>query len=226
MNAYPQVMTEDSTLHLAATGFSLSRYGDGEFRLMTGTHRASQPHDPRLAGRLREILQDSGKCLVGIPNLHKRPQHPLTPKIDFWRRYMGPWVTKHLADRQYCSSFITRPDSAPWINRVDYWDKVRSIWANKDVTLVRGGNKSLVPKLMPEAKSVREIIGPRINAWGRYRELMDEIGTPDGPVIMCLGITATVMAVDLCAKGVHALDLGHMGMFLKRVGPDGKWHPK
>jgi hypothetical protein len=223
---YPKVLEEDGTLHLVCAGRSISRYGDGEFRLMIGTNRSAQPHCPKLAGRLKEILRDSGDCMVGIPNLVGSVQHKPTPKMDFWRRYMGPWVTEHLADRQYCSSFITRPDSAPWINQPDYWAKVRTIWAGRDVTLVRGGNKSLTAKLMREAKSVREVIGPRINAWGHYDELLDEIGTPDHPVLLCLGITATVMAVDLCAKGLHAIDAGHIGMFLKRTEETGTWQPK
>lgn len=226
MKSYPHVLEEDPTLHLVCAGRSLSRYGDGEFRLMVGNDRRGQTHCPRLAGRLKEILRDSGECLVGIPNIMGSVQHKPTPKMDFWRRYTGRWITEHLVDRQYGSSFISRPDSAPWINRPDYWDKVRSIWAGKDVTLVRGGAKSLMPDLMPEAKSVREVVGPRLNAWGHYKELMDEIGTPDHPVLICLGITATVMAVDLCAKGVHAIDAGHIGMFLKRVDANGIWHPK
>lgn len=219
--AYPAVTGEDQTIDLLLAGRSIARYGDGEFRLMTGTDRAGQPHYPVLAARLREILRDSGDCLVGIPNLRTR-----TPKADFWQRFSGTWVTKHFANRQYCSSFITRPDSAPWINNAAYWAKVRSLWAGRDVTVVRGGNKSLRAAIMPEARSVREVIGPRINGWSAYDQLMVEIGAPGHPVILCLGIAATVMAADLCAKGVHAMDLGHIGMFLKRVGPDGTWHPK
>lgn len=222
---YPSVVSEDDTLDLLLAGRSIARYGDGEFRLMVGGERPGQPFDLSLARRLREVLKDSGKCLVGIPNLIG-PTLPPT-KSDFWAKYREPWVTRHLAPRSYVSSFITRPDSAPWINRPDYWAKVRQLWADKDVTLVRGtGAKSLLADRMPEARSVREVIGPRIGAWAERQRLMDEIGTPDHPVILCLGIAATVMAADLCAKGVHAMDLGHMGLFLKGVRDDGKWYPK
>ena len=219
--AYPVTIGEEATIDLLLQGRSIARYGDGEFRLMVGTDRAGQPHYPDLAKRLREILRDSGDCLVGIPNLRTK-----TPKAEFWRRFSGEWVTRHLTARPYCSSFITRPDSAPWINNPRYWAKCRQLWADKDVTVVRGGNKSLRAAIMPEARSVREIIGPRINAWASRDALMEAIGTPGHPVILCLGITATVMAADLCAKGVQAWDLGHMGMFLRRVGPDGIWHQK
>lgn len=221
-SSYPAVLSEDETLDLLLAGRSIARYGDGEFRLMVGGERPGQPYNKELARRLREVLQDSGECLVGIPNLVGNKT-----KTDFWRKYTDPWVTRHFAERRYVSSFITRPDCAPWINRPDYWSKVRQLWAGRDVTLVRGdGAKSLLAFRMPEAKSVREVIGPRIGAWSDYRRLMDEIGTPDHPVIFCLGIAATVMAADLAAKGVQAIDLGHIGMFLKRLGSDGCWHQK
>src|SRR5262245_51769959 len=100
---------------------------------MVGGERPGQPYDATLARRLREVLKESGDCLVGIPNIHSD-----TPKAAFWQRYADQWVTKHLAAREYVSSFITRPDSAPWIDGPAYWAKVRRLWAGKDVTLVRG----------------------------------------------------------------------------------------
>jgi hypothetical protein len=44
---------------------------------------------------------------------------------------------------------------------------------------------------------------------------MKRIGTPDR-ALLCCGATATVLAVDLSARGVHAIDLGHAGMFLRK----------
>ena len=225
MKAYPAVIPEDATLDAVLAGASIARYGDGELRLaLRHTDRPGQPYDKRLAARLREILWDGGPCLVGIPNHAALPPH----KRLGWAQYRDHWVLGALNPaRTYHSSFITRPDCAPVINRPDYWAKVRSLWAGKDVTLVRGnGAKSLMAHRMPEACSVREVIGPRIGAWSEYDRLMREVGTPDHPVLICLGLTATVMAADLCAKGVWAVDAGHIGLFAKRLGPDGIWHPK
>jgi hypothetical protein len=44
---------------------------------------------------------------------------------------------------------------------------------------------------------------------------MARIGTPER-VLLSLGPAATVMAVDLCRRGVHAIDVGHMGAFYRR----------
>ena len=66
-----------------------------------------------------------------------------------------------------------------------------------------------LPREMPEGAASVIIV-----ATGRDQS--DRIGTPDHSVLLCLGPTATVLAVDLCARGVHAVDLGHLGMFWKK----------
>jgi len=38
------------------------------------------------------------------------------------------------------------------------------------------------------------------------------------PILLCLGPTATVLAWRLAKRGKWALDLGHIGMFMKRLG--------
>ncbi len=49
-------------------------------------------------------------------------------------------------------------------------------------------------------------------------ELMEAIGKPSGPVLMCLGPTATVMAARFAKIGIHATDLGHLGLFMRHAG--------
>lgn len=209
---YPRVLSESQTLDLVLSGRSLSRYGDGELKM--ASHEAgikSQMANSALSKRLREILHDSGDCLVGIPNIRSD-----TPKAEHWGKYMR--FSFMLAERkQYGSSFVTRPDSAPWIDTDDFWTRLESLWRGKDVTLVRGSGKSFTADLLNEwgAKTITEVMAPRQHAWAEYESLMERIGTPK-LAILSVGPTATVMAVDLCAKGVHAVDLGHCAMFLKK----------
>jgi len=210
MKPYPSVLGEVETMQAVLAGRSLARYGDGELKM--ASHMAgikSQRADPGITERLLGILRASGDCLVGIPNIHSE-----TPKAEFWAKYTRfAWM---LADRPYVSSFVTRPDSAPWINTREYWAALESLWVGQDVTLVRGSSKSLTAEDLVGAREVREIVAPRQHAWFEYDALLARIGTPTR-AILCLGPTATVMAVDLCAKGVHAIDLGHVGMFLRKV---------
>jgi hypothetical protein len=217
MTGYPHVLGEMETLDLVLSGRSLARYGDGEFKMADGNGIKSQEAHPDLARRLREILHDSGECLVGILNIHSD-----TPKAN-WRKFQA--YHRMLTDRQYCSAFITRPDSAPWIDTPEYWAKVESLWLGQDVTLVRGSGKSFTAERLVAsgAANVTEIMAPRQHAWAEYPSLLERIGRPRR-ALLCLGPTATVMAVDLCAKGVHAIDLGHLGMFHKKhISGDPMW---
>ena len=208
MTSYPHVMSEVETLQAVCGGASLARYGDGEFKLCRGGAIKSQPANDALARRLRGILSDSGACLVGLPNLHSP-----TPKAAHWANYRG--VAGLLSDRPYASAFVSRPDSAPWIDTDAYWAQMASLWEGQAVTLVRGSGKSLTSARLSSATSVTEILCPASDAWSVYDQLLEQIGTP-ARALLCCGPTATVMAVDLCAKGVHAVDLGHAGMFLHR----------
>lgn len=212
MIRYPHVLSEAETLfQVVFQGKSIARYGDGEFKMAGhGASIKSQRSYPDLSRRLREILHDSGECLVGIPNIRSE-----TPKMEFWSkhtRYAGL-----LVDRPYVSSFITRPDSAPWIDTPVFWESLELLWKDQAVTLVRGSGKSFTGDLLRQlgAGEVTEIMAPRQHAWAEYESLMQRIGTPKR-AILCIGPTATVMAVDLCARGVHAIDAGHLGLFVKK----------
>lgn len=209
MRPYPEVISELQTLQLVASGRSIARYGDGELKM--ASHDAgikSQNSDPKLSARLRDILIDSGKCLTGVPNIRSD-----TPKADFWGKYMK--YARMMRDRQYVSSFITRPDSAPWINTQAYWSTLESLWIGQDVTVVRGSGKSLAPEDLIGAREITDVLCRKQHAWQDFDEILERIGTPKRALI-CLGPTATVLAVDLCKKGVHAIDLGHVAIFLRK----------
>jgi hypothetical protein len=216
---YPLVLSERETLAAAHRGASLARYGDGELKLALDRDAKSQHGDQGLAKRLRQILAaPTGACLVCIPNIESK-----TPKAEFWaqykadryvRLYRGPRLAVGPA---YGSSFITRPDSAPWIDVPEYWAAVVDLWRGQDVVLVRGSSKSLTAADLVDARSVDEQIASRQHAWrimGAHGQLIGE----KRRVFLCLGATATVLAFDLAAEGVHALDLGHVGMFLRKEG--------
>jgi hypothetical protein len=205
---YPHVLNEQQTLDAVLHGWSLARYGDGEFHLCSGLGIKCQRYDRALQHRLLGILKSSGDCLVGIPNIHSP-----TPKAEFWKPFLG--ASRFLGEKRYVSAFVSRPDSAPWIDTPAYWAQLESLWRDQDVTLVRGSARSLTAADLAGARSVTEVIAPKRDAWRDYDALLERIGTP-ARALLCLGPTATVMAVDLCAKGVHAIDIGHVGLFLKK----------
>lgn len=206
---WPDVLPEDETLNWVIAGASIARFGDGEFNLCVGQDCITQPYNLPIASALKKILREPSNCLVGIPRLGLGPKHL------FWARFHRPDIWELFGQNKYVSAFITRPDSAPWIDRPEYWSKVRSLWIGKNVTLVRGSDKSLTASMLKGAASVREIIAPKRNAFASYTDLMRQIGTPQ-TALLCLGPTATVMAHDLSRRGVHAIDIGHIGLFLAK----------
>lgn len=218
MTAYPRVIGERETLELICSGRSIARYGDGEFKIAaSGASIKSQDADPRLSQRLRSILHShDGECLIGIPDIHGVLTSPLSSeqKIEFWSKHLRFSHLLHPAV-PYVSSFISRPDSAPWINTDDYWQRLETLWVGQDVTVVRGSGKSLAPDDLIGAREVTDVLCRKQHAYQDYDEILARIGTPTRALI-CLGPTATVLAYDLCKRGVHAVDLGHVAMFLRK----------
>lgn len=215
MTKYPLVHDEFETLRLAQTK-SVARFGDGELRLATNGGCVSQRADKSLAEELRTILARPGRCLVCIPRIFKGP------KAHVWEKYVGENIVNLYTQPTYGSAFITRPDSAPEIDRPGYWDNVKKLWEGKQVTLVRGDHKSLTPDRLTGAREIlNDIVGPSKHAWDSIDDIERRIGVPTAAgsvVILCLGATATVLAWRLAQKGVHALDLGHIGMFMRHRG--------
>lgn len=215
--SYPRVLNELDTLRRVVAGASIARYGDGEFKMAVhGAGIKSQEAHRGLSDRLRQILVTQSECLIGIPNIHDVMARPeaLDQKRTFWAPFVK-YAGELNPSMRYVSSFISRPDSAPWINTDEYWSLLESLWLGQDVTVVRGSGKSLAPSDLHGAGEITDILCRKQHAFQDYAQILDRIGTPKRALI-CLGPTATVLAYDLCQRGVHAVDLGHVAMFLRK----------
>lgn len=207
-----KILSELETIG-ASHSRSLARFGDGELRLAIGGGCTSQRANKALAAELLALLTKPSDVLVGIPNF------PKTPNRKTWDRYEAHPYNRLYRLPLYGSAFISRPDNAPWIDTPEYWDAVRGLWARKDVVLVCGDRKSLRPEEVErDAASVRVVEGPRQHAFESLPQIEEQIGKPSGVVLLCLGAAATVLAARLARKGVHALDVGHLGMFMRHAG--------
>lgn len=211
---YPKVLSEQATV-LSCQVLSCARFGDGELRVALGGGCVSQTPDNRLAQELRTMLyQPPQGVLVCIPNVESETPRPA------WKANwaVDKFVSMYDPDATYGSSFITRPDSAPWIDTPEYWSSVWDLWRGKDIVFVRGDYRSLRLDQLSEAATIREVVGPSKHAYAEIDRIEEEIGKHHGPVIMCLGCAATALAVRLAKKGIHAIDLGHAGMFARGAG--------
>lgn len=209
MSSWPKIMGEDATLDAAISGVSLARFGDGELNLIMGGKCVTQMHSIEISAALSNVLKEHVPgLLVCLPTMYG-------PKAKFWSRYDQPAFHKMFKADHYGSAFVTRPDSAPNINKMFYWHRLRQLWAGKHVTLVRGSGKSLTADMLYDAASVHEVIVPKRNAFEQYENIVSQIGLPRR-CLLCCGPTATILAHDLAKNGVHAIDLGHIGMFLRK----------
>lgn len=212
---YPNVLSEVETLKALHAGASIARYGDGELKLIKGGNCISQIYDRNLGFELAEALRNPGKCLIGIPNLNSP-----TPKAPGWEQYKTkPGYLELFSPKvAYVSSFITRPDSAPWIDTPDYWSSITALWRGRDIVLVKGTERSLRLGMMDEAKSVEEVSGPPRDAYAALDGIYDGLKNETRRVLICLGPAATILAWRLAQVGVHALDVGHVGMTMRKAG--------
>lgn len=214
---YPQVTSEERTLAAMTVGYSIARFGNCELTVALGGKGVAQCADLRAAQELRMILAEppTQGVLVGIPNIYSN-----SPRREVLRER---WATPDICalynqyrEPPYASSFVTRPDLAPWIDHPGYWDSLNMLWRDRNVTLVLGSMRSLRPdELRAQGATVREVWGPQTNACARVGELEREVGTPNHTVLICLGVAGTILAWRLGKRGVHAVDLGHVGMFLR-----------
>lgn len=216
---YPTVISEAATIEEAFAGRNLARYGDGELKNAMGGNCVSQPADPNLARELREILKKPADgCLPCIPNLNSK-----TPKRQSWLNWaQKPYLDLYDLNRVYGSSFVTRPDSAPWCDTTQYWDRIKDLWRGLDVALVAGTMRSLRPEMLEEAASVQPISAPSgqrgDGAYAQIDRIEEECVAARKRILLCLGPTATVLANRLARRGVWAQDLGHIGMFMRSAG--------
>lgn len=213
---YPHCLSEIETIEAAIAGRNLARYGDGEFSIMTGGNCVSQIFDPKLSIELQQVLSTKNKrTLPCLPTPFGG-----TAKKANWLKFTDKKYMRYFdMEKTYGSAFITRPDSAPQIDTPAYWTRASDLWKDKDISIVLGSLRSLRPEVLrAQAKSVKEIWGPRRDAYAEIRRIEEEIGRPGHTVLLCLGPAATVLADRLAKKDIHAVDLGHIGMFMRHAG--------
>lgn len=209
---YPQVRGEDETLAMVLGGRSIARFGDGEFKIVAGNGCVSQKPNKQLTAELAFILRSpQSRCIVGIPRLDAR-----SPKNANWRKYENKYPRFLDLGKTYYSAFISRPDSAPWIWNAEFYRRIESLWRGQEIVLVAGSERSLTAQFpaMQSAGHVYTVPCERRDAYSDINSLESAVmQTGRKTAILCCGPTATCLAWRLADRGIHAIDLGHIGMF-------------
>lgn len=204
----------ESIALLISSGKSLARFGDGEFKLMSGEGINFQKADTNLAERLKEIIQNKEpNLLVGLPDVFGYC------KNDYFRRVMinfREFLYNYIDfNGQYCDSMITR--QSKFIDESigkEYYSQIKRLWEGKDIVIVEGEGSRLGigNDLFSNVKSIRRILCPIKDAYSKYDEILKECLNIDTNALflLALGPTATVLAYDLAKNGYRALDVGHV----------------
>lgn len=218
-----KIMSREETIdYIVNNKCSISRYGDGEFLIMSGNRNGFQKENERLAEKLKEVFRNPIKnLLICIPSfLTDTSPFVLKSKIfslGFNHSHLSdaviPFVPTNIL---YGDSLLSRF----YMNRKDksysneYVNILKKIWDKEDLLIVEGKYSRLGVgnDLLDNAKSIKRILCPKENAFDRYDDILKTVkNSYKGElVILALGMTATILAYDLSKQNIRALDLGHI----------------
>lgn len=219
----PQIMSiEDTITEIIKNKCSVSRFGDGEYKWMAGIPQTSfQRSSKEMCKRLREIcISEEKNHLVCLSDGFGKLTYLNKDARRFWYDFMGQyrkdWISYLKPGKIYYNTNMTRP-------YMDYSDKslcenrfrlLKEIWKERDIILIEGEKSRLGMgnDLFSTARSIRRILAPAVDAYGKYQEIYEEAckQQKDALYLVALGPTATILAYDLHKTGRQAIDVGHV----------------
>ncbi len=191
---------------------------------MTGREQARrtalQTSSPELTSRLRSIISsDEPRLLICIPDIFGNLEEHKEEEQNYWRghlfEYRRIWYRVLKRKKTYYnafmstfySRFVDKSRSGGWFRMM------KMIWEQRDVVLIEGDKSpvGLGNDLFDNVRSIRRILAPASNTFGRYEEILREIEKQDRAkfILLALGVTATVLTYDLHEIGFQAVDIGH-----------------
>jgi hypothetical protein len=210
---YPVAIGEFETVHKLLDGFSIARFGDGEFKMADGKGYRREAANSKLASELNQILQSpKPSCLVGIPTMDERGA-----KFQSWVRHYERFKGMLSPSVQYYSSFISRPDSAQWIMVREYAELLQRAWVGRRAVVICEPDNSMLDVVQRTAMECTHIACPSSGAYAFVKQFYCEVVKlkPD-VAILCIGPSATCLAHRLSHK-VQAIDIGSAGGFLRKL---------
>ena len=218
----PSIRTIDETIdYIIKNQASISRYGDGELKLMNNKSIFFQNHSEELSNRLKEIAKSSCKNhIVCIPDIFADLTIYDEEPYEYWKLHVAKtrrlWYSILNRDKQYFNSFISRcyymyKDKS---KSREWFKKIKLIWNNREVVIIEGEKSRLGigNDLLNNCRSIERILCPVKNSFSKYEEILEQAQKIDKNklILLALGPTATVLAYDLCKLGYQAVDIGHL----------------
>lgn len=214
--SYPKVIGEMDTIRMLQAGYSISRFGDGEFKMIDGAGYVREPPNKKLANELRNILRKPPETLLrAIPTMD-----PAGAKFATWKKHKERFsgMLRGVKGPMY-SAFISRPDSAPWIRTREFAEEYVKVWKGKKIAVLAEPTSKTVTlvehTLVVGGPEARIFFCPSHKAYAQIDEFEQKIVDykPEIVLLSC-GMTATCLAARLARRGIQAIDFGSGGKYL------------
>ncbi|MGS2779043.1 SP_1767 family glycosyltransferase [Robertmurraya sp. GLU-23] len=218
----PIILNTDITIdEIIQKGSSISRYGDGEYKLINKKNITFQRTDDVLSRRLKEILRNRDEnFLVCIPDVFQSLSKYENETRVYWSKHTARnrigWYKLLIKNKEYHNSFISRFYN-PYKDKSKCEESIlnfRSIWEDREVVLIEGRKSRLGVgnDLFNNTKSLERILVPEENAFFVYDKIISIVKSIPTTklILLAAGPTATVLAYDLFKKGYQAIDIGHI----------------
>ena len=218
-----RIETKEKTLReIIVNNKSISRFGDGEYRIIYGENTAFQKYDKNLSQRLLEVLKSNEKNLligINIPYRKKDLDERSESSKSFWYGYFASNKLKIARfinkKRIYYSSMISRFYSVykDKTKCFEYIKTLKKIWDKRDILIIEGEKTrvGIGNDLLNNSNSIKRIICPTYHAFSVYEKIISAVKNFDKNILIliALGQTATVLAFDLYKLNYQVIDIGH-----------------
>ena len=200
---------------------SVSRYGDGELKIIEGKGTWFQKAHPILQKRLKDILLSSSpNHIVCIPNIFSCIDQYTKHDSAYWQDHISHtrkiWYRHLDMEKTYYDAFVSRcymPYQDKSKSQI-YFDMWKKVWERRDLLLIEGEKTRLGVgnDLFNNASSIKRILCPNTQAFSCYDKLLSEALKYDNChlVLIAIGPSATLLAYDLSEHGFQAIDIGHI----------------
>ncbi len=203
---------------------SLSRFGDGEFNIMSGRGCPwFQEETEGLKKRLMEVIaSDCPNLNIAIAQNFIHLEQFKETAADEIRAYMSCGTREAILsfldmERVYYDAYVSRP-------YILYKDKTnaerifplfKEIWKNRHIVIVEGefARSGINNDLYKETESIKRVICPYKDVWNYYEKVKEtvlNVSKIDDLICISLGPTATVLAYDLAREGRQSIDIGQL----------------
>ena len=223
----PKVSSKSETIQqIINRRLSISRFGDGEFRLMTKKGKIGfQDANDELSDALIDSFNERKDNLL-ICSFNFKEKRPLNNYAGKWlKSFVFYTYIKPLFDKNYVygNTDITRFYNPAFFEDTDfhylereYIPFLKKIWEGRNVIIVEGEQTKLGVgnDLFESCNSLKRIVCPSKNAFDKYDKILKCVVhhySKDDLVLLALGPTASVLAVQLCVDyNIQTIDIGHI----------------